>query len=68
MELDADNDGNISPDELMLDFGGVHMRADIMLERMRLEDGLLGFIQQMLGIEKNRSIRNMRTWTLRIAQ
>ena len=52
MELDADNDGNISPDELMLDFGGVHMRADIMLERMRLEDGLLGFIQQILGIEK----------------
>lgn len=47
MELDADNDGNISPDELMLDFGGIHMRADIMLERMKLEDGLLGFIQQM---------------------
>ena len=52
MELDADNDGNISPDELMLDFGGIHMRADIMLERMKLEDGLLGFIQQILGIEK----------------
>ena len=68
MELDADNDGNISPDELMLDFGGIHMRADIMLERMKLEDGLLGFIQQILGIEKNGSIRNMRTWTLRIAQ
>eukprot|EP00435_Cladocopium_sp_Y103_P028877 s896_g7.t1 len=47
MDLDADNDGNISPEELMLDFGGIHMRADIMLERMKLEDGLLGFIQQM---------------------
>ena len=59
MELDADNDGNISPDELMLDFGGIHMRADIMLERMKLEDGLLGFIQQILGIEK---IEVLETW------
>ena len=51
MDLDADNDGNISADELMLDFGGLHMRADIMLERLKLEDGLLGFLQQRLAID-----------------
>ena len=49
MDLDADNDGQISPEELLTDFAGVHMRADIMLERMKLEDGLIGFIQQKLG-------------------
>ena len=40
----------ISADELMADFAGVHFRADIALERVKLEDGLIGFLQQMLGI------------------
>ena len=39
----------ISPDELLADFAGVHFRADVALERAKLEDGLLGFMQQMLG-------------------
>ena len=39
----------ISPDELLAYFAGVHFRADIALERAKLEDGLLGFMQQMLG-------------------
>lgn len=34
---------------LMQDFAGLHFRADIALERAKLEDGLLGFIQQMLS-------------------
>ena len=34
---------------LMKDFAGLHFRADIALERAKLEDGLLGFIQQMLS-------------------
>lgn len=48
--MDADNDGQISPDELMTDFQRVHFRADVMLERVTLEDGLLGFMQQTFGI------------------
>ena len=47
LDLDADGDGKISPSELMQDFAGLHFRADIALERAKLEDGLLGFIQQM---------------------
>lgn len=47
LELDADQDGTISPAELLTDFQGVHVRADILLERVKLEDGLLGFLQQM---------------------
>lgn len=35
--------------ELLADFGGVAFRADIALERVKLEDGLLGFMQQSLG-------------------
>lgn len=50
LDLDADNDGQISPDELMKDFQRVHFRADVMLERVSLEDGLLGFMQQTFGI------------------
>lgn len=34
----------------MADLSGVHFRADIALERVKLEDGLLGFMQQTLGI------------------
>ncbi len=49
LELDADHDGQISPDELMTDFKHIHFRADVMLERVTLEDGLLGFMQQTFG-------------------
>ncbi|CAK9059716.1 ANK_REP_REGION domain-containing protein [Durusdinium trenchii] len=50
--LDADQDGTISPAELLTDFQGVHVRADILLERVKLEDGLLGFLQQILGFKE----------------
>jgi len=53
LDLDADNDGQISPDELMKDFQRVHFRADVMLERVSLEDGLLGFVQQTFGISES---------------
>lgn len=52
LELDADQDGTISPAELLTDFQGVHVRADILLERVKLEDGLLGFLQQILGFKE----------------
>jgi len=56
LDLDADNDGQISPDELMKDFQRVHFRADVMLERVSLEDGLLGFVQQTFGISESHGI------------
>lgn len=37
----------LSPEEVRSDFDGCHVRADVMLERMRLEDGLMDFIQTM---------------------
>eukprot|EP00438_Fugacium_kawagutii_P023655 Skav206419 [mRNA] locus=scaffold292:360054:374362:+ [translate_table: standard] len=36
--------------ELFADFAGIGFRADIALERVKLEDGLLGFMQQTLGV------------------
>lgn len=47
LDLDADGDGQIGAEELLQDFSGVHLRADVMLERVKLEDGLVGFLQQM---------------------
>ena len=59
LDLDADNDGQISPDELMKDFQRVHFRADVMLERVSLEDGLLGFMQQYTAL----GLQSAPVWT-----
>ncbi|CAE7708995.1 GIP, partial [Symbiodinium pilosum] len=46
-ELDTDNDGNVSPQELQKDLDHVQVRAEVLLERITLEDGLIDLIKNL---------------------
>ena len=47
LNSEAEGEEKISPEMLLTDFQEVHFRADVLLERMKLEDGLLGFLATM---------------------
>jgi len=46
-ELDADHDGNISSQEIQENLDHVHIRPEVLLERVRLEDGLVDLLKNM---------------------